>query len=124
MKVRNQDIWEAKGALPDLLVEHWPVKTAYWLAKLARKVGEQYTLVDEVRSKLIQQYGTDEGNGRWSIKPDSDHWQQFVGEMNELLQVEVEIPIEPIALPDLDGPSAPKIKPSTLLALEAFVEVP
>ncbi len=122
MQVTNGDIWQARGALQTLLSEKWPVKTAYWLAKLARKLNDQYGVVDEVRVKLVRQYGT-ESNGQFSIAPDSPQWEQFATEMNELMLVEVEIPIEKIVLPTSDKPDAPQVQPATLMALDPFVEV-
>lgn len=119
MLVTNLEIWQAREPLQELLKEPWPVKTAYWLAKLARKCGEQYADIDGVRVKLIKQYGASGENGQVSISPDAPNWPQFAAQFNELMELTVDIPIDRVVLPDSDL----QVTPVALMALEPFVEV-
>ncbi|MDO8673044.1 MAG: hypothetical protein Q7O66_16675 [Dehalococcoidia bacterium] len=131
MKATNGDIWEATslGGVPpnqtppplqELLGERWPVKTAYWLARLARKLGGLRADIDVVRTGLIRQHGTTGENGQTAIKPGDEHWTEFVEAHNELMSQEIDIEgIDKIALPGTNGCEC---KPLTLLALEAFVD--
>jgi hypothetical protein len=118
MKVTNLDIWQAREPLQTLLEERWPVKTAYWLAKLARKLNEQRATIEAVRVKLVKQYGEQDERGQMQVKPDSPLWAAFACEFNDLLALEVEIDGEAVALPEVEGLT---LKPETLLVLEPFV---
>ncbi len=125
MQVTNGDIWQARGPLQEVLAVKWPIKTAYWLGKLGQEIDRHYGLLDQMRVKLVQQYGT-EGNGQFTISPESPEWVQFATEMNELMMIQVEIPYERIILPpriDKDESKAPEFLPATLMALDPFVEV-
>lgn len=118
MQVSNMEVWQAREPLQTLLSEPWPVKTAYWLAKLARKIGDQYAVIDQVRVKLITQHGTQNETGQIAISPESPNWPQFAAEFNDLMAITVEIPLNRIVLPDANGLT---ISPAALLALEPFV---
>lgn len=119
LTVRNGDVWAAKDALAELIKEPWPVKTAYGLAKLARRVGEQYSLIDQVRTGIIRQYGTTGENGQVSIQPDSEHWGEFVAAFNEMMNEEAVIECAKVRLPD----SRIELLPKLLMALEPFIEM-
>lgn len=121
MKVKNGDIWQAREPLQGLLKEAWPVKTAYWLAKLARKIGEHHRDIDQTRVKLIQQYGTANEQGSIEVKAGDENWERFAAEFNELMDVEVELEnIDKIVLPNAEGVA---VTPAAMLLLEPFVEV-
>ena len=120
MKVTNGDVFNAREALQSLMKERLPVKISYRLAKLARKVNDQLTIIEEVRQGLVKQYGEpDEKGENISIKPGSKNMAPFLTDLNELMGQDVEIDSDIIKLPE-DGLT---MEPSVLLALDKFIEV-
>jgi hypothetical protein len=119
MKVSNGDIFNAREALQTLIKERLPVKVSYRLARLAKKVSDQLTIIEEVRTNLVKQYGETDENGNLSIKPGAKNMAPFLTDFNELMGQEVEIDADIIKLPE-DGLT---IEPSVLLALDKFIEV-
>lgn len=128
MKVKNGDIWLATNTVPPepsplqaLMVERWPVKTAYWLAKLAKQLIAEHTVIDQVRNDLIKQHGSPNETGQLFVTPGQDHWEEFVAAYNELMDQELDIEgINKIVLPEANGC---EVKAATLLGMMAFVEV-
>jgi len=120
MQVSNGDIWQAQPALGELLKEKLPVKTAYWLAKLGRKLGERYRDISQVHDKIIQQYGEPNDKGNIEVKPDSPHRAECIAAITELMETEEDFPIDKITLPSDNGLC---VSAATLLVLEPFVEV-
>lgn len=119
MLVTNGDVWQAVGPLGKLCAEPWPVKTAYRLAKLARKLSEHHRDIDQVRVGLIKQHG-EETNGEFRMNPESPTWDTFAGAFNELMAEETEIDWGPVELPNNGGIS---LKPEILIPLMPFVTV-
>ncbi|MDO8673197.1 MAG: hypothetical protein Q7O66_17465 [Dehalococcoidia bacterium] len=119
MQVQNGAVWQAQKPLQELLNAPWPVKTAYALARLGRKINNEYGVIDQVRVKLIKQYGTTDDKGQTSILPACPEWEQFAAAFNELMAQEVEIPLEKIVLPDIEI----SISPNSLISLEPFIEM-
>lgn len=120
MQVSNGTIWQAKGPLGELIKQPLPIKSAYWLAKLARQIGEQYAIIDQLRAKLIVQYGTDDGKGNTTIKPGDENWQAFASAFNELMEMTADLKGEKVKVPANDDLT---VSPADLMALEEFVEV-
>lgn len=120
MQVCNGDAWVAKAPLQELLKEPWPVKAAYSLARLGRRLNEQIAIIDEVRNRLINQYGEKGEKGQVTISAESPNWPQFIAAYNELMDEPVDIALDKIVLPDVEGLS---VLPQTLMSLDAFVEV-
>lgn len=123
MRVTNGDIWAAREPLAELVKEVLPVKTAYWLAKLARKVAEHARDIEAVRVRLIREHGSADEKGNILVSPESEAWPAFAAAFNELMaeQVELEgLPMEKIALPSDNGLC---VSAASLLALDAFLEV-
>lgn len=119
LHAKNGEIWQAKAALDEIMKEPWPVKTAYGLAKLARRVGEAVQSIDRVRVGLVTQYGSPQENGQVGIMPGHDNWEQFVTAYNELMNEEDAIECARVVLPDVSI----EVKPSVLMALDPFIEM-
>ncbi len=127
MKVSNLQVWLAREPLETLIAEMEkaqpiPVKAAYRLMKLGRKLGPHVALIDEVRVKLIKEYGTPGENGQIVVKPESKSWEKFAAAWNELLGEDVELDSEKTILP-LDEKYRANILVGALAALEPFLEV-
>lgn len=120
MKVSNGDIWQAVPALAELCKEPWPVKTAYWLAKLSRKLGGHHRDIDQVRVQLIVRYGQVDERGQTTVVKDGPSWPEFERSFNELMVEDVEIDVQSVKLPANEGFP---LKPAILIPLLPFVEV-
>lgn len=120
MQVSNGDIWQARESMEVLLKEPWPVKTAYWLAKMARELRGHYADIDQVRTKLIIQYGIKNEKDQVAITPDSPQWPEFVTAYNELMSETVEIAANKITLPEREEV---QLTPAVLMDLDPFVDV-
>ena len=99
------------------------------------KLNEQLKVIDEVRNGLIKTYGKpDKDNPQQiSVPQDSKDYGKFLEEFVELMNQEVEVVIEKVKLPEkvaatcdschLNMDKSLEIEPSTLMALDKFIEV-
>jgi hypothetical protein len=131
MKVKNEDIFMAvspqfddegkrgKSPLTELIAIGFPVRVSYELSKLARDLDDQFKVISQVRDTLIGKHG--DGN---RIDPSSKNWDAFTGELNEIMQEEVEISTKKkVQLPTKIGDKDIEIKPAILYMLDSFIEV-
>lgn len=124
MPVKKSDIYQAREPLQKLLTLPLPAKTAYQLAKFARKVEEEWQAVEAVRNGLVRRFGKPgEGGQVYIDRADTECYGSFLAEMNGLLGQESEIDVEPINLPERVDGKALEIEAATLLALDKFVTV-
>lgn len=84
------------GALQRLVDEPLPAFDALRFRKILKAVREEFETFNEVKNEKIEEYGED---GR--IEPDSEGWEDFNDEMEELLDKEADVEFEPISLKDL-----------------------
>lgn len=118
MKLTNGDIFGAREPLQVLIGQKFPVLTSFKLAKMANKLNDQLRVIEDVRVGLIKRYGETNGRDQVTVEQGSENFPKFLEEFNELMALEVEIVIEKVKLSgDFE------IEPSTLMALEKFVEV-
>ncbi len=121
MKVKNGDIFGAAEPLGELMKQKFPVKVAYGIARLASKINVEMKAIEEVRLGLVKKYGKENEKGNVEIKPDSEKWNEFIKEFNELMNQEIEFVFDKVKIPsDIEGI---EFEPSFLMALEKFVEV-
>ena len=133
MKVTNGGIFDVRTALSELASQKMPVQTSMAVLKLRELIKPKILLVEEMRNKLINEYGDIGANGAsvsQSIRiPDPQNEGQereapnpkyalFVKDFEEVRAEEVELGFEPIHLR-----SSVELSPKALLALEKFVKV-
>jgi len=154
MKLTNGEIFNAKEPLAKLMDAKFPVKTAFALVKMARKLDEHLADINKVRQGLFMTYGTPDPKNQTQLRveqfiPDPDEgqeptdagvrmianpkWAKFIEEMGELMSQEVEVVLEPVALPEKvvgtcdkcghNMDKALEIEPTTLMALDKFIRV-
>jgi len=133
MKLQNGDIFRAREPLQKLMEVKLPVKASYQVAKLANTLNLQLKIVDDVRNKLITEYGTKSESGQISIDQTSPNLPKFLEEFGELLEQEVDLQIEKVKLPESVSATCDschhnmnrqlEVEPSILMALEKFIIV-
>lgn len=135
MKLKNGEIFMARQPLSELAGMKFPVKTSYGLAKLAAKLNDQLTILDQVRKGLFETYGKPDPDSpqKLNINPTDEGYAKFTEEMNELMGKEVEIVLDVVTLPEMVEAKCGKcgeitsrpleLSPATLMMLEKFITV-
>lgn len=120
MEVTNAIIHNASEPLKKLLTVKLPMRTSLEIVKLAKAVREHADIIEQVRSKLIRDYGkpNPKQSGASTISPSDEGFPKFAEELGELLGQTVEIDFKVVRLPNNI-----EIEPYVLMALESFVEV-
>ena len=133
MKLTNGEIFDAQKPLGELAPQKMPVKISLAVLELKDLIKPIAGRVEELRNKLIREYGEDgiKGFGVWPevLVPDPEHegrslqepnpkWEPFVKDFGEVRAEEVELDFEPIALPE-----SVELSPAALMALEKFVKI-
>ena len=83
------------------------VMDAYRINRLIKKLNEPNVEYDELKKKLLAQYGTP-GEKEGTLKIEAENRETFVGEFNDLLDIEHDLETEMLAFPSKleDGFSA------------------
>lgn len=135
MKLTNGEIYNAKEPLGKLMQEKLPVKAAFALASLARKLGEQIVVIEQVRQGLIKTYGQPDPDNPENMicKPGMDGYPKIMEELGELFSQEVELVLTPVALPTTVSATCDKcnhnmdkaleVEAATLMLLDKFITV-
>ena len=121
MELTNAEIYNATEPMKKLLRVKLPVRTSYALVQLAGKLRPQSDVIEQVRMKLIVEYGQrdEKRSGRPYISPEMAGFPKFAAELGVLFEQKVELDIgDKIKLP----PTI-EIEPYVLMALEKFVEL-
>jgi len=136
LKTTNGEIFDIQKPLGELATQKMPVKISLAVLKLRELTQPIVGMVEEMRRKLIQEYGGPSPTNPQEISvqptilvPDPEHegrmlqevnpkHEQFVKDFGEVRTAEVELDFEPIALPE-----SVELSPAALMALEKFVKV-
>ena len=87
------------------------------IARLAKKLNEELSLIDQKRMRLYQKYGEKQDN-RIIVPSEGETYEKFTTELGELFGLEIEILTEKVKIPDSI------IMPiKDLVVLEPFLEV-
>ena len=122
MKIRNQ-IFENKQYFETIGKIHTSdqlsVMDAYRINRLVKKLNELNTEYDELKKKILTQYGTP-GEEEGMVVIESENKEAFAGEFNDLIAIEHDLETEKLPFPNKieDGISA-----SDLNILELFFDL-
>jgi hypothetical protein len=122
MKIRNQ-IFENKQYFETIGKIHTSdqlsVMDAYRINRLVKKLNELNTEYDELKKKILTQYGTP-GEEEGMVVIESENKEAFAGEYNNLIAIEHDLETEKLPFPNKieDGISA-----SDLNILELFFDL-
>lgn len=117
MKIRK--IVEATPALREVANQRLPMKTLYKVTKLIREVQPQLDFYDEQYHKLLTEYCTEDEGG--FILPGTNK-KEFDTALNELLDVDVEVNIELVSIPEKETENL-KLSYNDICSLEGFIEI-
>jgi len=120
MKLSNGQIFVAGPAVRKLMGQKVPVSSSARIVRLAQELDIHLAVIEGVRQQLIKQYGK-EADGGVKILPNTPEMEAFSKDWAELLAEEVEVKFEG---GKLKLPWTVEIDPQSLLALDAFVEIP
>ena len=119
--MKQSEINKSYNALVRLSQVRLPIKTAFSVYQLVKKMEEPYKFALEEEKKLINKYNAEvKENGIISFSSAEDK-DSFQNELQELNQLDHDIEIEPIVI-KIEDLSEQTITPSDILALEGFVE--
>lgn len=96
-----------------------PVSVSYKFAKLGKALIEELKMVNEHRHKLIENCGgvLKEDKTQFTFS-NLDDASKFQTEINELLDIEIEVPFEPVPVDKL---GSIELTPNELLMLEPIL---
>ena len=119
--MKQSEINKSYNALVRLSQVRLPIKTAFSVYQLVKKIEEPYKFALEEEKKLINKYNAEvKENGIISFSSAEDK-DSFQNELQELNQLNHDIEIEPIVI-KIEDLGEQTITPSDILALEGFVE--
>lgn len=119
--MKQSEINKSYNALVRLSQMRLPIKTAFSVYQLVKKIEEPYKFAFEEEKKLINKYNAEvKENGIISFSSAEDK-NSFQNELQELNQLDHDIEIEPIVI-KIEDLGEQTITPSDILALEGFVE--
>ncbi len=121
MKLTNGQIWISSQAVKTLMGEKLPVQTSMRLVKLAQEIDIHLAVINSVRNNLITTHSTEKDKaGQPMINENTPEMEAFAKDWAELMATEIDVEFkgEKIKLP-----WTVNIEPSTLIALEPFIDI-
>ncbi len=124
MRLTNRDIFSSQQAMVALCLVPFPVTVSFSLAKMARAMNEPLFAIDKVRVDLVEKHGErDEDTEQWKVQQGDPGFAAFMQAFEELLNIEVDVDFEKVAIPQQIGGKDIEIAPQVLIALEKFIDI-
>lgn len=117
MKLTLGRLKSSEQALVKLSTSTLPINLAYKVSKILKSVSSELTDLEEHRKKLVEKYGRDNGEG--SLVVSADNIDNFINELNPLLEEEIDLPFEKINASNL--PNDLNFTPLEVTQLEDFI---
>jgi len=117
MKLRTLE--DSKDALSRVFVEKLPALTAKRMLKLIEDANVHFKQFEEIRVKKVKEYGTQQEDDPNTYTVGEDNRDQFVTEIDALLDEEVAIEVPEITLMQLGNIT---ISPADLQLLEWLIK--
>lgn len=114
----NGQLFNLQTALKELANVDVPARVGIKIARLIRTVAHEIDPITQVRDKLILKYGAKDEKGSMSVSSNSEHWDEFLAEINALMSQTTDVTFEKVALPE-----DVKVDVKTLVALEPFLTI-
>lgn len=127
MKLKARDLWNGRMALDILAGKQMPSRVAYEFSRQYKRIKAELVTISEQSRPIIERHGgiVEEQTGRiiWPADKEREAEAAFLKELGEtILETEVEVQLEPLALWKLDGVDVP---PAVYIDLDwLFVDEP
>lgn len=118
MKLAIKDLINSKEALQKLFSENLPVKTSYRLGRAIKHINSELKDFEDKRIELLKKYG-DVVDDKISVK--AENMESFTKDINDLLQVELDLAFEPVAIDEIKDA---KLSAIDMANLEKFIFTP
>lgn len=117
MKITAGELYNAYQATALLSKNKLPVKGAYWLARLIRKLESEYQAIETQKNDLIRKHGKTKEDG--SAQVEAAEIPAFMAEFSQVLSSELEVDcpmtdLEALGNGDIDG--------AALVPLQIFIK--
>lgn len=112
MIIKIKQILDEEKNLAELANLDLPIKVAYWIKRIYKKVEAEIVTFSEQKNALITKVGKKLENGTFEVRKDSKEWEGYLEEINKLLDTEIDIDFTPIKLDTLEKVT---IKPNLLI---------
>jgi hypothetical protein len=99
MKIKLGELKNAETSLQKLIEKDLNIKIAYKLGKLIKIISAEFKEIEDSRVKLIKKYGKEDENKNIQVLPENN--EKFYIEFQQLLDEEIDIDFEPLALEEL-----------------------
>lgn len=124
MKITLYNLMQSMPIFQKLVVQPFPAKQAFLLARLTKKLDEEMTNFNDCRRELILKYAQKDTNGEAIFENDSVKLMEgteaaFQKESVDLLNTEIELAITPIKLDWLENAT---LTPQEMATIEPFIE--
>lgn len=135
MKLTNREVHAARVPLGKLGQEKFPVQISHGIYQIAHALDPQLKVIEDTRQGLIKKYGGSlkDNPNIFEVKPDAKNYQDFIKELNELFDLEVDIEVTPVILPLKVASTCDQchhnmsrdleIEPAMFALLEKFIKV-
>ena len=101
MKLTVKELLDLKPGLEKLIAQDLPVKVAYKVSKILKKLQSEYELFDSRKMVLFEKYGEKKEDGNVQVK--NEHIAAFNKDFGEMVEIEIEADISKIKVEDLEG---------------------
>ena len=118
MKLTLNELQRGFVSLGKLANQDLPLKTGYWLGRIAKASEAEMKTLEDSRIKLVKRLGVEDEAGNYTIPADA--MEAFNAEMTELLEVSIDLPGERIKLESL--PDGVKLSAIDLINLDWLFE--
>lgn len=99
---RLSELWQLKDPIANLMEQKLPVKTSYWLIQSIKKINAELQNLEEQKNVIVSKYGKlNEETEMVQVLPDSEDYEKFRQELEEVLNIEVTLDIQPKTIDDL-----------------------
>jgi hypothetical protein len=92
MKITLMQLKACESGLDKLLKSDLPAPSSFRLLGILSMIRDNLNRIEQQRTALVRKYGEEDSeSGRLEVKKDGNNWSQFINELHEILQEEIEL---------------------------------
>ena len=114
MQITLKQVFFGQPVIQKLANQAMPIKVAFRMNKLLKKIADEYENIEQQRTVLIKKYGKETDDNK--IEVNKENVEQFTAEFVELLEEETDLDIEPVNASLL--PDSISLTPQEMAAIE------